>query len=214
MARLTTKGLKRRPPTKKPRLRILIVCEGERTEVLYFGLFVRRLQASNVRLEIHGNQCGSDPQSVVEYARELVTEDKGIDLCYCVIDRDLHPIGRFDTAISIGAALDDRIGHKRIFDVVVSYPCIEYWFLLHFEYRRSPFTTEAGRSPAACALRDLKRFLPDYDKSCQQAISSLMRLTETALINADKSNADAEKTGELNPSTGVPRLIRRVIAES
>ncbi|WP_199720954.1 RloB family protein [Neisseria chenwenguii] len=60
-----TKELKRQKDRKSYK-RILIVCEGEKTEPNYF-IGIRsyyRLHTANI--EISGDKCGSDPKSIVE----------------------------------------------------------------------------------------------------------------------------------------------------
>lgn len=197
----------------QPRLRILVVSEGEKTEGIYLSLFIRQLRAANVQIDIMGRECGSDPQTVIEFARAKFQEDKGYDVCFCVIDRDNHALNRFNTALSLAKSIDGK-SSSREFICIVSNPCIEYWFLLHFTYTRSPFSPSGQKSAADCVIDNLKKYLPNYEKTCRESLESLLPLTSKALDNAEKVMKDVDKTGEPNPSTSMHDLVERLIKES
>ena len=79
--------LKRSEPTKKESDRVLIVCEGAKTEPAYFRRLreVYRLSSANIYVTPAN---GSDPDSVVAFAEEQL--EKNYDRIYCVFDRDNH----------------------------------------------------------------------------------------------------------------------------
>lgn len=202
--------LGRRAATKKPKLRIALVCEGEKTEQLYFSLFVDELRAANVRLEIMDRECGSDPLSVVRFAQERFAGDNGIDTCFCVIDRDTHHT--FDAAVELAATIQRKMSRKRKFRLIVSYPCFEFWFILHFGAYRRPFVASGRKSAGDNAVAELKSRLPSYKKTCLSSMKSLIADTSTAIRYADVALRDALKSGELNPSTEVHLLVQYLIA--
>lgn len=212
-AKRTVRELGRRRAARRPRLRILIVSEGAKTEGLYLSLFARALRASNVSVDIMGRECGSDPLTVVEFARDRFQEDKGYDLCYCVIDRDNHDLNRFNAATALAKAVDGKY-KSRYFTAIVSDPCIEFWFILHFVYFRSPFVNEGSKSRADCALTELKKHMPDYSKSNKGQFEKIIPKTETAIINSKKAWQDAENTNESNPSTSMHNMIERILLET
>ena len=76
--------------SKTPRKRFLIVCEGEVTEPDYFKAFRKDLGLTSVDVEIYGEECGSSPNSVYEYTKEMIKKDVDYDRAYCVFDRDKH----------------------------------------------------------------------------------------------------------------------------
>jgi len=53
--------------------------------------------------------------------------------------------------------------------VIASYPCFEYWLLLHFGYSRKPYARAGARSPADCLIEDLMKFpgMGDYGKGAK-----------------------------------------------
>jgi hypothetical protein len=63
------KDLQRRQARRAAYDKVLIVCEGEQTEPNYFNELkdYYRLHSANVRVT---GECGSDPMSVVGYARQ------------------------------------------------------------------------------------------------------------------------------------------------
>lgn len=213
MARTSLRDLKRRRPAKRPRLRILVVSEGSKTEGLYLSLFVRDLRAANVGIEILGRECGSDPLTVVEFAKARFKSDPGYDVCYCLVDRDNHPVARFNASLALAAALNAKYNNRN-FHVIVSDPCIEFWFLLHFSYTRSPFVSEGNKSRADRALDELKKHLPDYGKSARDPLIKIIPLTSQAIANSINAAADAEATGDPNPSTSMHIMVERVLRES
>ena len=209
----TTRMMRRRVAVKPPRLRILIVSEGAKTEALYFSLLVKNLSLTSVRAEILGKECGSDPLSVVEFAKKRFSQDVGYDLCYCVIDRDSHAIARFRAANELARSVNARSG-RREFLIMVSDPCIEFWFILHFTFWRAPFSSKGNRSKADCVIDKLKEHLPHYNKVDADQMSSLIPLTSIAITNAVKVWEDVESTGEPNPSTQVHVIVTRLQKEA
>jgi hypothetical protein len=90
-ARLSA-ALRRRGPTREPYDRILIVCEGEKTEPDYFEDLRRHFRLSSANIEIAENDEGSNPINVVDCAIKRYRSDRGYDRVYCVFDRDRHRV--------------------------------------------------------------------------------------------------------------------------
>ncbi len=117
-------SLRRRGPTRSPKLRFLIVCEGQVTEPRYFNQ-LRHLLRSLVDLEI---LPGGDPKILVERAIQKKGEADSAasrkndsylayDQVWCVCDVDQHP----RLADALQQARDNGI------DVALSNPCFELW---------------------------------------------------------------------------------------
>ena len=66
--------LARRAGWRKARDRVLIVCEGEKTEPNYLKEIRESLGLTNADIVLCGEECGSDPMSVVRYALERFEE--------------------------------------------------------------------------------------------------------------------------------------------
>jgi len=201
------RSVRRRGASRSPKRSILVVCEGAKTEPNYISFFKQELRLSNVDLEICGEQCGSDPLSVVNFAEAKFKRESHIDDCFCVIDRDKHDLQRFNAAIAKARALDLK-SKTRTFQLHVSDPCVEYWFILHFEYLRRPFVKQGQKSRAEVAMDVLKTHWPDYRKGLKNTGEHLEPLLEKACQNAERALEDAKQTGETNPSTTMHSLIR------
>lgn len=199
-----TKELKRQKDRKSYK-RILIVCEGEKTEPNYF-IGIRsyyRLHTANI--EISGDKCGSDPKSIVKYAKQRFGEEKNIgnafDEVYCVFDKDRHT--NYQEAINELKNSRD----KNIFHAITSVPCFEYWLLLHFEYTTKPFSTPAE------VINHLKQYLPDYEKGkCDilKDLSDLDNQLARAIATAERALIETEQSNTDNPSTQVHTLVKRL----
>ena len=180
----------------------------------------RILGLVNVDLDICGKECDSSPTAVVRYAMaradaEGLHNKGGYNDVYCVIDRDDHK--DFDKALSqILNANKPRSAFKGEQIVgVVSYPCFEYWLLLHFAYSRSPFSAASGKTAAEVVAAELKKHSPfeGYEKSLtKEMLVEIFDKKDVAIANAIKSLTDAQKTGEMNPSTTIHELLQTLEA--
>ena len=87
------RDLARRKSRREPYGRVLIVCEGEKTEPHYFLQLVACLKLNTNNVKVDGN-CGSSPKSVVRYAKRRYQDEKvkgdTYDRVYCVFDKDAH----------------------------------------------------------------------------------------------------------------------------
>lgn len=198
------KALKRRGPVRDTYDKVLIVCEGEKTEPNYFeGLIdYYKINTANVRID---GSCGSSPLSVVNYAIALYREEqqKGdpYDRVYCVIDRDAHQ--DFEAAIQ-------KLKSQRpsgAFYSAVSVPSFEYWLLCHYVYSRAGFTAAGGKSSGDAVLRELRRYWPDYEKSCSDTFKKLLDSLDFAKANAKRGLDEAARSGAYNPSSEVFELV-------
>lgn len=211
MAHPKNKGkLQRRKPQREPYDRVLIVCEGSKTEPNYLRELVATRQLSSANVQITG-EGGSAPKSVVELAIKLFEEDPDYDTVFCVFDRDGH--ATFDEALQRirGKKLVRRTGKRKIgearFEAVVSVPCFEYWILLHYEDTTAPMHRYAD------LLHRLHRVegFETYDKGSRGLFAKTQDRMEAALARADRANATAQKVGTDNPSTQMPALIRYLL---
>ena len=189
----------RRGAKREPYDRVLIVCEGGRTEPLYFDELVVHYRLSTANIKVVGS--GSDPHTVVQEAKELQKQERRqgerYDKVYCVFDRDEHPA--FDNA--------SRDAEDNGLELARSWPCFEFWLLLHFDGSRRPYTNQGGRSPCDNCIHDLRSHLPGYEKTTPGLFRKLEGRLEDAKRNAVHAITDAEGAGESNPSTEVHKLV-------
>lgn len=145
---------------------------------------------------------GSVPRTLVNMAKKQSRAEKRLgerfDKIYCVFDRDEHP--DFDKASAEAKASG--------IDLARSWPCFEYWLLLHFQFSRRPFGRSGNRSPAKVCIDELRKHLPEYAKGQKKFLASHERLLETALRNAERAAKEAVQTDEDNPSTEIHLLVK------
>lgn len=197
---LRAADLRRREPRREPYDRVLIVCEGEKTEPNYLRELCSRYRLSSANIEVTPGE-GNDPVSVVRTAGRLQKIEKRqgerYDRVFCVFDRDEHT--NYTAACEL--AKNEKVHIAR------SNPSFEYWLLLHFEYTRAPFQRTGGRTAAQNCERTLKHHLPAYSKGMRGLFQRLLEDLPEAKTRSARALADSLLTGEENPSTEVHELV-------
>jgi len=165
--RQATRELRRRAAQRQPAERLLIVCEGEKTEPLYLGEIRQQLRLPSANVQVQPAGHGTEPLRIVGYAEKLFTEGqralgmhaRSFDRVVVVFDRDEHHT--YHAALQRVAALSGRLENdervKVPFEAVVSVPCFELWLLLHFEDVFAPLRRDE-------AVARLRAHVADYAK--------------------------------------------------
>ncbi len=196
--------LERQKAKRKSYDKVLIVCEGSKTEPSYFIELVDHYEINSANVAIDGF-CGSSPRSVYERAHALYLAEaaKGdsFDRVYCVFDKDSHDT--YDETLT-------RIASEKptsTFYATTSIPCFEYWLLLHFRYTTKPYAKSGSSSIGNEVLKDLVAVMPEYEKGNKNLFSSLFEQLEFAKTNAVRSLNEARNNHTDNPSTNVQELV-------
>lgn len=184
--------------------KVLIVCEGEKTEPNYFNELVDFYEINSANVDIDGT-CGSSPKSVFEralslYQTEIIKGDP-FDGVYCVFDRDSHET--YDETINKISSKK----YKSTFYSTTSIPCFEYWLLLHFKYTTKPYAATGSSSIGEEVLKDLLEVMPDYEKGSTGTFTLLHEQLEYAKNNAIRAQAHSIENNTDNPSTFVHELV-------
>ena len=184
-----------RSPVRIPKQTVLIVCEGGETEPVYFEHYRRNLRKVAAIEIVPGYKCGSNPKSVVEYAkRTKESSDREYDQIWCVFDRDQHE--RIPEAFI--QARDNG------FEVAFSNPCFEIWILLHFKDQ----TRYINRDETCREIR--RNYINDYEKS-QDVYPLLLDKQNIAIERAEKLKEKHERDGtdilEQNPCTDMYKMV-------
>lgn len=144
--------------------------------------------------------CGvTHPSGIVERA---ISRQKYFDKVFCVLDRDTH--------LCFQRALNVAQPHPKI-KVIASYPCFEFWLLLHFGFNRKPFRAVGKHSPGELVSKSLreKPTMEKYEKG--KDINYFAQLLgapfQTARTLAPKILEDVAISGEPNPSTEIHLLM-------
>ena len=117
----------------------LIVCEGEKTEPLYFEHLRRKLPKDLLEtIEIQGE--GDNTLRVVQAAIRKRDERLAnitapdFDEVWAVFDKDDFPEHRYDNAVQLAAQSGVRSAHSN--------QCFELWYVLHFQYLDTAITRQ------------------------------------------------------------------------
>ncbi|ELY5791400.1 RloB domain-containing protein [Cronobacter turicensis] len=204
-----SQDFKRVSKARSPMKKILIVCEGEKTEPTYFTEFVNFCRISTASIVEISGECGSSPVNVVTWAKEKYRSEKRrsdpYDKVYCVFDRDAH--SNYPAAGSQIQALKP----ENVFEAITSIPCFEYWLLLHFGYSRKAFSPQKGKSEGAQMLSELKKYLPNYEKKATGVFNELHARLNDALQNSQRAQQAAIKDGSDNPTTKVGMMVDQLL---
>lgn len=200
--RTTRKG-RRTSSNSAQRFQILIFAEGIRTEVGYINNWLRS-NRERIIVQFAPNQ-GSSPMTLVEsaiaqkqYDQREARKNRGdaFDEYWCVFDVDSHP--RLEEALALAVANDIK--------VALSSPCLEAWFLFHFE----PQTAHITRGDAQ---HRVKQYLKCEKVLTTAALALLDKHYEAAKQHAqaldNKHSADAA-TRPWNPCSNVWELIETI----
>lgn len=187
---------------------VLIVCEGTKTEPLYFCGLVRHLKLSTVEVV---PAVGSAPMTVVsdaarrkkDRAKEAAHSSACVpyDEIWCVFDVDVHP----NLKSAIKTASDNGL------KVALTNPCFEYWLLLHFiDFRTTNLSRHKMQSQLKQHLRNYEKG-HDYANDFASKVPDAIRRAEGIL----KSQWQLDPTNCLNilasnPSTAVHLVVKEL----
>lgn len=209
------KQLERKKQGRRARCpRILIVCEGSKTEPNYFTeiRIGRRLPTANIAV-LHSD-LGTDPLQVVEYAKQVFEkgeprrrlEPEAFDEIYVVFDRDDHE--GYHGALARATALNNTLRNDENVRVplkaVASVPNFELWLLLHFEDIQAPIHRNE-------VMRRLKRHIPGYEKGANNTFEATRANLAIATPRATALAARFTPHDEPEPYTDVHTLVERLI---
>ena len=192
-------GRRRNAPQRRE---LLVFTEGERTEDGYL-VHWRREYRDRVLVTIDGFH--GPPLSLVDRAAEAKKREgreakkgrgRAHDEVWCVFDRDQHP--------SIPEALDKASANG--IGVVLSNPCIELWFVIHFADQTAHIERDVAQR--------LSRELLGCDKVLTgPALAALSEHYDDAKQRAQQLETKHAADGSpprSNPSTNMWQLIDRI----
>lgn len=197
----------RRGPFREPRKAILIVCEGTKTEPLYFEYLKRKLRLQPLEMTIEGR--GVRTLNLVERAIAVKTKRKEssdtfideYDDVFCVSDVE---VPREDNTISDAIILAEANKIK----VILTNPCFEYWYILHYK------KTHRGFDNNGQVIKQFKKHLPDYEKCNTKICEAVYQDTDKAIKHAEELEESVPWSDDLrkhNSSTHVHRLVKLIL---
>jgi len=208
--------MERSDPDLDQYLKILIVTEGEKTEVTYFNSLKAELRIPSAKVVISGDS-DSSPDKVLEHALAICKRDSDYDIVYVVFDKDRHSTYA-STIDKINSISGSSSYGKATFKAITSVPCFEIWLMLHNGYMKKPYaSSQSGGSPAAEVIRDLKLIpvFSNYQKNCCDYYPNISERRQEAISHAKKLIAEGNAVGDRpyheNPSTRVHLLVEDML---
>jgi len=194
---------------------ILIITEGSKTEPMYFDNF--RTRQNNIDVRIVGNKSDGARtdydhllDKAVAYKKEEQISIEYGDSTWIVADGDIDfkTQGALDTKNKKLLHSREKARSKDI-EIIISNPCFEFWYLLHFMYSTKHFNDY--RSVQA----ELNKYIPNYEKS-KDIYSQLSPYTGKATEHAKRIEKSHINNGyslpfglDVSPYTDVYKLIEK-----
>lgn len=180
-----------------PRTRILIVCEGAKTEPNYFRCFP---VADVIDIEVVGTGRNTDSlvTQAIQRRDRAETDGRPFNEVWCVFDRDSFTPHNFNRALQLA-----QNEHIR---TATTNEAFELWYLLHFNFH------DAGISRATYAERLTRALGIPYAKNMTDIYERLLERQPAAIRNAAtllKRYAPWNPERH-NPSTNVHHLVNRL----
>ena len=201
---MSSRDRRRNRNDRKSKRVILVAYEGKnKTERNYFDSFKGMDKDYTIKV-VPGNE--TDPVNLVKQTIEKIKELKLVleddDRAFCIFDTDVNPSKNIQIKEAIKLAKNDNVV------VITSSPCIETWFLLHYEYTTANMNSED-------VIKRLKGHYQKYTKNCN-IYPIIYDKTKIACENAKKlekyqSDNDRDiQTVEANPHSNVYQIIEEL----
>jgi hypothetical protein len=183
--------------------RVLIVCEGTKTEPKYFNDIRKQNRVPTAHVHVIPAD-GTQPSQVVESAEEAFRlKNRSFDLVYAVFDRDDHTT--YADAIRQAVALDRKLRndeHKPVrFLAVPSVPCFELWLLLHYEDIQAFHHRDR-------IINFLRAHIPGYKKGIDNVYALTERLLSQAVERAQRLAVRFAPLPGTDPYTAVHEVVQ------
>ena len=184
---------------------ILITAEGKnKTEQLYFTSFQN--QHGRYSMKFVKTSKDTDPagmyKSLDTYWKNNDLSERNGDKAFIVLDLDCSDYK--------AKRIEELSRKTKNIKFIVSNPCIEVWFLMHFGFSTHQF--KDSKEPK----RELRKYIKDEEESSEIAEIRKPQLS-VAKANAERLRKYYEEMGaqwistECNPMTDVPKIIEKLI---
>lgn len=210
---MKSRSIARLTSFRKPRVRILLICEGKKTEPQYFEELRSAYRHPDIEVcTLHGDH--TDPLNLVLFGhkRFLHGGDNGhgkrmlphsFDEIYVLFDRDEHPsyASAIKKAQELEPSLYNDFNKPVLFKTLPSNPCFELWLVLHYrEVFHLPHRNEL--------FEELEQRWNGYDKGATRLFAKTWELVPDACKRAHKLNAGSSP---LSMEKGYTGVVERVV---
>ncbi|MFW2176704.1 MULTISPECIES: RloB family protein [unclassified Moraxella] len=197
----------RKANTRKVIPKILILTEGI-SEKHYFESLKFILDIPNVTVQksTHTDSYGIVTQAI-KLARKAEKEGDFFGYIFCVFDLDTVKDKRF---LEVLVKYNKSNNNTKIIPVY-TFPCIELWFILHFEFYDKPFVSTQLNSIGTNVKDALVNYTPNYYETNESCINSIAGNYKTAIFNATELFKQQQKVDSINPITNIHQLVLLLI---
>lgn len=181
---------------------ILILTEGY-SEDIYFKELIRLLSLNTVKSRKSVcTDCNGILNEAESEALKSNETDNELNYIFCIFDLDTV---KNRTHLDSLARMNSNF--TRIIPIY-SFPCIEIWFLLHFECTARPFNSQGNKS-IGDTIKDYfqNTYAPDYKETNKEVIESLVPHYEQAIYNSIRLCNQQSQVNSINPITNIHALI-------
>ncbi len=209
------KKKRRQEHLEKREHRYYIFCEGQQTEPNYFAGFKKLIEDNPIYRDmvlIEIEPCQAETMRVIGMAEEYVRKNKiKKGQIWCVYDKDSFPAERFNGVVERANTLNKQNPDVQ-YHTAWSNECIEFWFLLHFNY----YTSNNHRSEYIEFLNTkFKQLgLEKYEKNMGNIFEILMEYGKPKLAIRYAKRIIEEGQGktptEIAPGTKVYELVEEL----
>ena len=206
------KNKKNKPLKNRSALRILILTEGE-TEQIYFSGLKNHHRLSNVDVLqcTWGTNAANIYAEACSIGRKEFKAGIGYTHIFCVFD--------LDTAKTTNAfgVVETIYAKKHTFcskmHAIVSNPCFDAWYLLHFLYSCAPFAAQGNKTIGNVVKSKLDKewknaFNTNYNETISNTYQTLLEKSQAGHTNADRLLQEQQVNQGNNPITNVHELVK------
>ena len=190
------RAVERKIAVRDKRSRILIVCEGAKTEPNYFKAF--RVTSCEVHVVGEGRNTADLVKSAKQKSDEAQRNKEPYDQVWCVFDKDCFSAEQFNAAVNMAKHYG--------FYAAWSNEAFELWYVLHFEY----LSSSIPRVQYCQKLTDC--FGRRYQKNACDMYETLLAKQRQAIKYAEKlcGSFRGKTPAASNPCTTVHRLVEEL----
>lgn len=185
--------------------KILILTEGY-SEEIYFKQLKKALKLNTVEVK---KSNYTDALRIIEeaigYGEKSIEQKNEYNYIFCVFDLDTVKNKHFISEIS---SYNNRYKKENsIIYPIITYPCIEFWFILHYDCYDAPFIVKGNHSVGDIAKKEFKNYDSNYHETNESSITILVKNYNTAIYNAKRIVSKQEQSNSFNPITNIQQLV-------
>lgn len=199
---ISVKSGKRLSRKKEILPRILILTEGY-TEEIYFNKIANIFSLQTVEIK---RSCHTNVNGIVKEAKTIAKnaqqEGNEYNFIFCIFDLDT-----INNKDYINILNNTKNKLTKILPIY-SNPCIEVWFILHYEYCDQPFSKRNKKTIGNEVKSYFKNhYNNSYDETNKVIINEIAEKYEEAVKNARQLIENQMNCESINPITTIYRII-------